>query len=327
MAKKTVGSSGSQGSASGNTKPKRASACICWSFTVFNYDENTLALLAPELDRLCTYWVFGHEICPDTKLKHLQGYLEFKKKMRPLESQVFKDFKIHFESSKANREKNTMYCIKDGNWSTNLHDYINTLLAVKIKAERYKFNQHITLDELYDWQKNFVKKFVDLCPKFNRTITWLWEPTGSIGKSIMAKYMVDQMDALQVAGKAGDIKHGVITYHEKKGWFPPIVVIDVPRVNNGAISYQAIEEVKNGLIFSPKYESCQARFNTPWIIVFANEAPDRSNFSADRWEILMPDSQILQGISPGRTGPPYPTGGEFVVSYDEQEASSDADFY
>jgi hypothetical protein len=46
-----------------------------------------------------------------------------------------------------------------------------------------------------------------------------------------------------------------------------------------------MENVKDGLFFSTKYESGMVRYNPPHVIVFANVPPDVTKMSADRWVI------------------------------------------
>ncbi len=75
------------------------------------------------------------------------------------------------------------------------------------------------------------------------------------------------------------------------------MVIDIPRANEGNVSYQAIEDLKNGALFSTKYESGMCVFNSPHVVVFANMAPDLNKLSADRWNIIhLHDTVIPIGI-------------------------------
>jgi len=62
---------------------------------------------------------------------------------------------------------------------------------------------------------------------------------------------------------------------------------DCPRSKQGEfIQYDFLEEVKNGYLFSPKYESRVKRLaTTPHVIVFMNEHPDMAKLSEDRYSI------------------------------------------
>jgi len=97
--------------------------------------------------------------------------------------------------------------------------------------------------------------------------------------------MIDQMEALEVAGANADILCGINKMIEIRGGINPIIIFDVPRTNSNHVSYQAIEQIKNGKFFSPKYESGMCRFNKPHIVIFANEPPNTSMLSEDRWII------------------------------------------
>lgn len=46
-----------------------------------------------------------------------------------------------------------------------------------------------------------------------------------------------------------------------------------------------IESFKNGLFFSPKYDTCTKTFKSAKVVVFANWAPDKTKLSADRWDV------------------------------------------
>ncbi len=53
------------------------------------------------------------------------------------------------------------------------------------------------------------------------------------------------------------------------------------------MSYDSIEQLKNGYFVSTKYESCQCIFNPPVVIIFANFPPNRAKMSEDRWFVMM----------------------------------------
>lgn len=65
-----------------------------------------------------------------------------------------------------------------------------------------------------------------------------------------------------------------------------VVCIDLARTSESYAPYEAIEQIKNGLIFSGKYDSRTKVFNPPHVFVFANFPPDQAKLSADRWHIV-----------------------------------------
>ena len=74
------------------------------------------------------------------------------------------------------------------------------------------------------------------------------------------------------------------------------------------MSYSAIESLKDGLLFSGKYEGGVKLFPPPHVVIFANFLPDMTKLSIDRWDIhtllnnpprrLLPD-KLNKKFTPG----------------------------
>ncbi|KAK3092099.1 hypothetical protein FSP39_025156 [Pinctada imbricata] len=62
-----------------------------------------------------------------------------------------------------------------------------------------------------------------------------------------------------------------------------IVVFDFVRDKKSKINYGLLEQLKNGMLFSPKYMTKVKRFDPVRICCFANFYPDFSQMSEDRW--------------------------------------------
>ncbi len=86
----------------------------------------------------------------------------------------------------------------------------------------------------------------------------------------------------------------------KKKINPYIVVFDIPRAAKNDITYEGIEGIKNGLFFSPKYESSQCAFNPPHIIVMSNMEPQYGEMSRDRWVVRCLDAEKDLDHIPGQ---------------------------
>lgn len=253
------GSIGSMGV--GNTK--RPPASIHWCFTYNNYSEEgkekLLARLAPHK------YVFQEE---DEGTPHLQGYVAFAKKMRPLEYVGIPE--IHWE--KCRSPKNAIaYCSDEQKRKGEIWSNLPIQKPLKL------------ITELRQWQQNTLE-LLEKEPD-DRTIYWIWDEHGGTGKSVFAKYLCATKNAIILSGKGSDMKYGIISYIEKHGAAPDIIVIDIPRSNLNFLSYTGIEEIKNGCFFSPKYESGMCLFNCPHVVCFANERPVIEYMSEDRWKI------------------------------------------
>lgn len=246
-------------------KKKQISPSKRWCFTLNNYKEGDMEAIIKCCSSNSSNYIIGKEV-GESGTPHLQGYIEFNKKIRPLN---LIELGCHWEKAKGNREANIKYCSKDNEYKTSF--YIPKPINV------------LTENELYWWQACLWELLTQ--EPDNRLIWWIYDETGNIGKSAFAKFLCINEKCLVVDGKANDIFCGIAGYKDEKGYYPEIVVIDCPRHNFGFMNYGAIEKVKNGLVFSGKYESKQMIFNSPHVVVFANQEPDRTKFSIDRWKI------------------------------------------
>lgn len=246
-----------------------------WKFTVVNADESMVAQFIDKLlDAGITDYVFQLECGKENQMKHFQGVCRFS---NPRDSWPFNEFNgLHCKMDRCNRWRQYIkYCVKvdtrvAGPWS-NIRDL--------------KFRKTIVDPlygkELYDWQKEIMD--IVKGPVHDRKIYWFWDQTGNKGKSSLAKHLCMFYRCCLCGGGAKDNFFAINKFLENTDL--DIVIFDIPRCSFNSISYKTIEGVKNGLIFSSKYESGQIMFNSPHVIVFANFPPNCGKLSIDRWVI------------------------------------------
>lgn len=268
----TLDTNGSVGE--GNTKPlppKRIVASKYWCFTWNNYCDGAMDILETRFKKLDILYICGYEK-GESGTPHIQGYLESPKKIRPVEFLKL-DCKIHWEKRKGSKSQNLDYCKKEGNFTTNFPD--GDFGPEKIKT--------VLPENFYPWQSEIV----DLAGSEpdDRSIYWFFDKTGNIGKSSICKYLCVNKNAILLSGKAADMKYAVQQYVEKNGRGPKIILIDIPRESMNFLSYSGIEEIKNGMFFSGKYEGGMVLFNCPHIFCFSNSGPKTETMSKDRWKI------------------------------------------
>lgn len=129
---------------------------------------------------------------------------------------------------------------------------------------------------LYAWQQEIID-IID-GPVDPRKIYWFWESVGNAGKTVFTRHLlINRRCAFFQGGKKSDIAHA---YNGET-----ICIFNFPREVEGRVAYGAIESLKDGLVFSPKYESRYKIYNRPHVLIFANWPPDTEALSADRWAI------------------------------------------
>jgi len=236
-----------------------------WAFTCYPNEATNQSELIKRFETTFLKFCFGRELCPTTNRLHWQGFATARGKGYRF-SQLKKQYPgIHWSATYANEKQNLDYCKKD-------NDY-----------EEYGYPTPIAIiQELREWQVAVERKI--LSPPDGRSITWVWEPNGNIGKSAFAKYMIVKHNCTYIdQGKKADIiNHVYNTDMDKCGG----IIIDIPRNTGNKISYSACESILNGIIFNSKYETGSKLFNPVNICVFSNFPPERSMMSADRWKVF-----------------------------------------
>ncbi len=148
--------------------------------------------------------------------------------------------------------------------------------------------------DLYGFQRAIIAECAVPCTN-ERMISWIYEEEGNTGKTALCKHLRlknPQSVCYISVGKGTDLCHHIVTFIKDEDNDLKVVLMDIPRCTDGHVSYATIEQIKNGILFSGKYESCSVEFNSPHIFVFSNQMPDLSKMSRDRWNIIRAVKQI-----------------------------------
>lgn len=255
-------------SISNKRSKKRVVPSCRWIFTWNNYPDIAVETLETIFKFFDIEYIFGKEVAPETGTPHLQGYIEAPIKIRPVEKlQLPKQ--ISWRKAKGKRGHNIPYCSKDG----------QAYYSQALKPRR----QLQLIEPDRDWQKKVIE-IVDSPPN-DRDIYWFWEGKGGVGKTCLCKWLVKKRGAIVLGGKAADIRNGILQYVEKYGYTPELVVINITRSQEKYVSYEGLENIKDMLFYSGKYEGGMVCDAAPHLIVFANFSPNFYQLSEDRWKI------------------------------------------
>lgn len=247
----------------GNTEPlSQPTRKTFYCFTLFNFTDEIKLELNRQLELISKKYMYGEEICPSTNKNHLQGFIHLKKPMRITEIKLIN--KPHLEACQGNEEQNIKYCSKDN------------------KIFKWGFPKPlklITPDR--QWQLEILD-IINTEPD-DRKVYWYWSKEGGVGKSQFCKYLLSKTNCVFIdEGKKADIMYSIMEADMDK---TNLVLFDIPRDNGNKVSYKSIESIKNGMVYSPKYESKHKLFNSPHVICFANLPPEIEKMSDDRWVI------------------------------------------
>lgn len=300
-----------------------------WCFTINNYSDNDLERLSTIVqNESAVYIIFGKEI-GESGTPHLQGFIRFNSKKRVGGVKAILGCVAHVEVARQPKAA-IEYCKKDGDFkefgvyvleqgkrndietikkeiqegNTDLSYYLENHSEFYMKGKGFiqeyiRYNRKskdIKKHPLYKWQ---VKLWRYLClPANDREIVFVVDPVGNTGKSWFARYfneVHDNSSQILSAGRASDMAYALSENIR-------VLLIDCPRMRLEYFPYDFIEQVKNGLVFSPKYDSKVKNLSeSPHVVVFMNEMPKTENLSADRVKIISikkEDCVFEEGFNP-----------------------------
>lgn len=294
---------------------KTAPRTKTWCFTLNNYtkaDEDRIKLLESHKG---VYVVYGREI-GESGTPHLQGFVSFPSRKRL--SYVKKAIgQAHFSMARM-IDNSIEYCKKDEDYvefgqrpvdnrkpgkRTDLQSFKDDVkkgvLDLKVLRETHSMvcaryerfvsqylrdNQPkylVTAFPLKPWQEELNRKLNG--PVNPREIVFLVDPVGNAGKTWFFRYYEqNHPDTTQIIlpGKKADMAYVLRETNR-------VVLFDCPKSKQGEyIQYDFLEEVKNGNVFSGKYECREKRFAPPHVVVAMNEYPNENLLSGDRYCII-----------------------------------------
>ena len=289
-----------------------------YAFTLNNYSDHDIHQLSNAAESgEVLYLIFGKEIAP-TGTPHLQGHVYFNRQQSLRQAKTKLAIEAHFTVAR-DVQRSINYCKKDGDFTefgtppsirsqsgerNDLQAFRDSVVSgvtdlptlremhPTVLARYPRFALSVIRDlraplpvvahDLREWQSQVVEYVSD--PPSPREIFFIVDSNGNAGKTYLSDYLESNFEKVQVMkpGKAADMAY---EYDENTR----ILVIDVPRskMSQFEYMYSFLESIKDGRLFSPKYESCTKRFPSPHVLVFMNEEPDYNALSGDRYKILV----------------------------------------
>lgn len=286
-----------------------------WVFTLNNYtDEHLAALAAVE----CIYVVYGKELAPSTGTPHLQGFIVFTNARR--RSALVADIGGgHWLPANGTSAQASVYCKKDGDFTERgvlplnqgkrkdlerLVDWLDEFIEDNGRAPSERevaLLQPVALlkridimrlarlrapppilreGEPHPWQADLLTELSSEAD--DRSVTFYVDSNGGKGKTWFQQWLVSKRpDTVQVlgVGKRDDMTFAVDT--DKC-----IFLVNVPRGGMEFLQYTVLEQLKDRMVFSTKYQSIMKVFpKNNHVVVFCNEEPDLTKMSEDRYVI------------------------------------------
>ena len=251
----------------------------------FQSDEITCAAVAYETGKqgIHPHWQVYFETAERSRLK-----------MRI--NQILDSEDFHLEVARGTKNANLKYV-----YAVNKEHQIGWVRYAKNAPEpvgfcrRKRDNLLWLRQNMAPWQREIHERVMG--QSTFRDILWVWEPIGNTGKTYLAKFLHYFHGAILTGGRGADMKHAIARWKQITGHYPVTIIIDLARsdlINDEG--FRAIQQMKNALFFSGKYDSGMvAAVNPPHIVIFANVPPTKERMSLDRWDVrrIDPDTKTL----------------------------------
>lgn len=293
-----------------------------WCFTLNNYTEGERQALADLCDSPhVSYAVVGREV-GENNTPHLQGFIIFDGNKRFNAAKQLIGPRVHLELAKGSAKQASDYCKKDadfdeygscpgssgnkGQWEQ-VKDWCDGRTSIPSDYElfeafpslygrykhalrdvcrlRIKVDSRVIGDTLRPWQRD-LEQLLQQQPD-DRRITFVVDEAGNSGKSFLARYYYKKYPGtaqLMSVGKRDDMAHCI---DENRRVF----FIDVPRGSMEYLQYSILEMLKDGFVFSPKYESItKEMLDNVHVVVMCNEEPNPNKLTRDRYHFVRLDS-------------------------------------
>jgi len=231
--------------------------------------------------------------------------------------------RYHFEVSRGTEEQNRQYCIKSNDFvefgtfegsqgshgkRTDIDDVISSIdagerdikklrrlfPAVLCKYEEFVLRilrdsapkaQHAPTFQFSPWQQQLSDDLE--APPDPRKIFFIVDHQGHVGKSWFIRRYKDlhnEDDGL-CAFSLKPCKKSDLALLLPVEPSPRVLFVDVPRGGSEHMDYlySFLEDVKDGTVVSPKYNSCVKDLPPMHVVVFMNQDPDLTKLSQDRF--------------------------------------------
>jgi len=287
-----------------------------WCLTLNNYTDAEVANWDATLnDQLVfRYAIYGKEV-GDNGTPHLQAFVILNQPARLTAIKALLGDRIHAEFAKGTSKQAAVYCKKEGNYveygefpgaqgrRTDIDLFVDWVKAQDTKpndrdiASNFptiwtRYPRLIQLVdniwptpnllppdfELNEWQQELDGQLRD--PPDDRSICFVVDPAGGSGKSMFCRYQLTMYPAetqILKLGKRDDLSYAL---DESKRVF----LFDIPRLGMAYFQYNVVEQIKDMIVFSTKYQTrSKVLTHAAHVVIFCNEQPDMNAMTGDRY--------------------------------------------
>lgn len=300
------------------------SQSLFWTLTLFDYTEDDKASWRNVVAAgKAVYCCFQEEVCAKTGRAHLQGYVVFQKRIRLAGvKKALGSRTIHAVRSNGTPSQNRAYCSKEESSVQGSFEEVGQIPADPARGKRSDFDAFKeAVEEGLRCKQEARRRFPELVAKYprwcydyladqedvcveeheyrpwqadlqaflsedpdDRRVYFVVDKEGNKGKTWFAKDYVKKNSNAQYMepGKKADMAYALRDDVR-------VLFLNVTRASagdKGDYLYSFIESVKDGMVFSPKYESRTKYLGKCHVVVMSNNEPNYELLSTDRYYVI-----------------------------------------
>lgn len=294
-----------------------------WSLTLNNPTEDEIRQWCEAVDKgHAKYLCYQKEVAPTSGTLHLQGYVVTEKRIRLTGLKKFLGRRIHAVRSNGTPSSNREYCSKSETAQPGTFQEFGTIPDDPQRGKRSDFDlfkdaveeglrckkkareefpelvakyprwcydiladqKDISIEDhsLHDWQKHLEESLSEEAD--DRKVVFVVDKAGGQGKTWFGKwYCKNHVDAQYMEpAKKADMAYALQDNLR-------VLFLNVTRTTdskNQEYLYSFVESVKDGMVFSPKYESRTKYFEKVHVVVMMNQDPNLELLSEDRYVLI-----------------------------------------
>ena len=294
-----------------------------WCLTLNNYSEDDLEQWRKIGDSSQTvYLCFQKEIAPTTGTPHLQGYVVFPKVKRLTGVKKILGSAIHAVLSNGTPSQNRDYCTKSDSAVTGSFEEFGTLpddpqsgkrtdftafkeaVSKGLRCKRQAREEFADLVAKYPrWCYDYIADQKDIqvpthdfnewqehlndlltLPPNDREIIFVVDTEGGKGKTWFAKQYCKAHDDAQYLEPAKKVDMAYALQDSLR-----VLFVNITRTSEQKTLdylYSFIESIKDGMVFSSKYESRMKYYGPVHVVCMMNMEPNLDMLSSDRYNII-----------------------------------------
>jgi len=252
--------------------------CKKWCFTLNNPTNGESSSLVDVFEsEHVKYAVVGRET-GESGTPHLQGFVWFTDRKSLRQAKAILSDRMHLEPTQGTDKQASDYCKKEGDY-----DEYGELPSVGTKCQWERYQTWLLARTIPPSETEICLEFPSLYGRYRVAALQMSRLLCPIPLHVEGDLRPWQQDLEAILLDDPDDRTVHFRIDETKKYY----FFDCPRGSLEHFQYSILEQLKDRVVFSPKYDSTtKLLHHKAHVVCFTNEFPDMDALSADRYDVI-----------------------------------------